>query len=43
MLINTIFTNIILIIGLLSSKYIGLEGILTLQLIYFSQLLIEPE
>ncbi len=30
----------LLIIGLLAPKYIGLEGVLTLQLIFYSQLLV---
>ncbi len=42
MLINTIITNIILFVGILSKKYIGLECMLTLQLIYYSQLLVTP-
>lgn len=32
---------ICLIIGLLSKKYIGLECVLTLQLVFYSQLLVE--
>ena len=39
--IISILTSIILMVGLLSTKYIGLECALTLQLIYFSQLLIK--
>lgn len=42
MFVNTIITNFILFIGLLSKKYIGLECMLTLQLIYYSQLLATP-
>lgn len=38
---STILTLIGLFIGLLSPKFIGLESILTLQLIYYSQLLIK--
>jgi hypothetical protein len=42
MLINTILAVINLIAGILSLKFIGLECVLTIQLIYFSQLLINP-
>jgi hypothetical protein len=31
-----------LVLGIVSGKYIGLEGILTFQLMYYSQLLISP-
>ena len=39
-LATSIVSAICLLIGLLSPKFIGLEAILTLQLIYYSQLLI---
>lgn len=42
MSVNIIITNIILFIGLLSRKFIGLECILVLQLIYYSQILVSP-
>lgn len=40
MLVQTILIAISLLIGLIAPKFIGLELILTLQLIFFSQLLI---
>ncbi len=42
MFVNVIMTNIILFIGLFSRKFIGLECILVLQLIYYSQILVSP-
>jgi hypothetical protein len=38
--VGTAFGILGLMIGLLSPKYIGLESLLTLQLVFFSQLLI---
>ena len=40
MMATTIVFVLCLLIGLLSPKFIGLEAILTLQLIFYSQLLI---
>ena len=40
MIVTNLLGIICFICGLLSTKYIGLECILTLQLIYYSQLLI---
>lgn len=33
---------LLLILGMLAGKFIGLEGIVTIQLIYYSQLLVTP-
>lgn len=40
MMVQTILTGISLMMGLITPKFIGLESILTLQLIFYSQLLI---
>ncbi len=40
MTVQTILNVLLLLIGLFSPKFIGLESILTLQLIFYSQLLI---
>ena len=42
MLINTLLAIVNLIGGLLSNKLIGLECVLTIQLIFYSQLLVNP-
>ncbi len=40
MLAGTILNSLMLFVGFVSPKFIGLESILTLQLIFFSQTLI---
>ncbi len=42
MFVNIIITNIILYIGLFSRKFIGLECILVIQLVSYSQILVSP-
>jgi len=40
MLVGTILNALMLFIGFITSKFIGIESIITLQLIFFSQILI---